>query len=470
MRITKISIQDLFGMPSFTYKIELKTDPPITIIHGPNGSGKTVIFKMIAGLFNSNYFIFWKYPFSEFRVDFDDNEHILVTRTHYGSKSPEQTPLPQFKEDFEDQFEIQYPVIQYSKAPNDPFSLQINSRFLRRLPPSMRHGITRDEIDEFIMTFAEEGIGSDFYENPLGQIVARFGDELWQETEEPQWLHDLSANLNVNLIDTNRLLIHKLETDERIRRPEPRNVSAIEENSRDLSQRIQSVILRADTQAKILDRSFPSRVVDSVVARNKDISPYSSIRADLDTLEQKRNRLVEVGLLEPGEQQAGFQIPEDGESYSEDTTLRNVLQIYITDTQEKLSVYQELAERIEIFKDIIQEMLRYKKLSISKEGFDVQSDAGRTIPLRELSSGEQHMIVLIYNLLFRAKSTEDELILIDEPEISLHIAWQKRFVTNLEKISKLSKFDVIIATHSPAIINGRFDLEVSIQSERNRGE
>ncbi|HEX2619985.1 MAG TPA: AAA family ATPase, partial [Phototrophicaceae bacterium] len=71
MRITKISIQDLFGMPSFTYKIELKTDPPITIIHGPNGSGKTVIFKMIAGLFNSNYFIFWKYPFSEFRVDFD---------------------------------------------------------------------------------------------------------------------------------------------------------------------------------------------------------------------------------------------------------------------------------------------------------------------------------------------------------------------------------------------------------------
>src|SRR5690606_10438028 len=152
-----------------------------------------------------------------------------------------------------------------------------------------------------------------------------------------QWLHDLSTNLNVNLIDTNRLLIQKIEIDERIRRQESRNVSAIEENSKDLSQRIQSVILRADTQAKILDRTFPRRVVDSVVARNRDISPYSSIREDLNALEQDRNKLVEVGLLEPGEQQAGFQIPEDGESYSDDKTLRNVLQIYITDTQEKLS-------------------------------------------------------------------------------------------------------------------------------------
>ena len=71
MRITRIIVSELFGNRPLLYEIELNEQPPITILHGPNGSGKTVIFKMIAGLFGSggvNPLVFIHYPFREFKV------------------------------------------------------------------------------------------------------------------------------------------------------------------------------------------------------------------------------------------------------------------------------------------------------------------------------------------------------------------------------------------------------------------
>ena len=47
MRIKQVSVTNLFGV--FNHEIPLNLDDKITIIHGPNGSGKTVLLKMING-------------------------------------------------------------------------------------------------------------------------------------------------------------------------------------------------------------------------------------------------------------------------------------------------------------------------------------------------------------------------------------------------------------------------------------
>ena len=78
-----------------------------------------------------------------------------------------------------------------------------------------------------------------------------------------------------------------------------------------------------------------------------------------------------------------------------------------------------------------------------------------------LSSGEQHEIVLLYELLF--KVSENSIILIDEPEISLHVAWQEVFLKDLGQMAELSRFQALIATHSPQIINDRWDLTVELR-------
>lgn len=77
-----------------------------------------------------------------------------------------------------------------------------------------------------------------------------------------------------------------------------------------------------------------------------------------------------------------------------------------------------------------------------------------------LSSGEQHELVILYELLFR--TSDNSLILIDEPELSQHVAWQEKFVNDLEEMAEISHFRAILATHSPEIIADRWDLAVEL--------
>ncbi len=64
MRIKKIEVKDLFG--TFNHTIPLNLSEHATIMIGPNGFGKTTILKMLYGLFNGRFSIFFKIPFSEF--------------------------------------------------------------------------------------------------------------------------------------------------------------------------------------------------------------------------------------------------------------------------------------------------------------------------------------------------------------------------------------------------------------------
>ena len=87
------------------------------------------------------------------------------------------------------------------------------------------------------------------------------------------------------------------------------------------------------------------------------------------------------------------------------------------------------------------------------------------IPVEDLSSGEQHLVALFTMLLFSAH--ENTVILIDEPEISLHATWKHQFLSDIMKISSLRGIQVILATHSTAIINGQWDItrELSLPPE-----
>ncbi|EIH0994195.1 AAA family ATPase, partial [Escherichia coli] len=99
-----------------------------------------------------------------------------------------------------------------------------------------------------------------------------------------------------------------------------------------------------------------------------------------------------------------------------------------------------------------------------------KSHNGDVIDRNLLSSGEQNQIVLLFNLIFDFVS--QKVILIDEPEISLHVAWQQTFLDSLKKIQKINKYEkVIIATHSPQVISKNWELTYDLyEMIRNRNE
>src|SRR5580765_6818453 len=78
-RIKQISVTNLFGV--FNHTIPLYLEDRITIIHGPNGFGKTAILKLVDALFSRDNRILRTTPFDEFRIDFDDNTSFWLKKT-----------------------------------------------------------------------------------------------------------------------------------------------------------------------------------------------------------------------------------------------------------------------------------------------------------------------------------------------------------------------------------------------------
>jgi predicted ATP-binding protein involved in virulence len=70
---------------------------------------------------------------------------------------------------------------------------------------------------------------------------------------------------------------------------------------------------------------------------------------------------------------------------------------------------------------------------------------------------------MLFRLIFETPT--NAIVLIDEPEISLHVLWQLEFMADLQDIQKANRFQSIIATHSPQIFQGMEDRVVDLADQ-----
>lgn len=127
--------------------------------------------------------------------------------------------------------------------------------------------------------------------------------------------------------------------------------------------------------------------------------------------------------------------------------------------EENGSVQHEI-DKIEKFVELVN---RYefinKKISISeKDGFRFKlTDKYNTIvDLDDLSSGERQYLMLVYKMLF--ESSEHTLVLVDEPENSMHMSWILEFPKVIKELCKWSDLQFIICTHNSNIFEQRWDM------------
>ncbi len=125
--------------------------------------------------------------------------------------------------------------------------------------------------------------------------------------------------------------------------------------------------------------------------------------------------------------------------------------------------YYLLAESVVTYLDILNGMFTNKRVVIDEhDRISVMLEDGNNIPANRLSAGEKQVMVIFYDLLF--DTHEEMTVIIDEPEISLHVAWQQRLCDLFLNISRVRDIDILVATHSPQIIHDRWDLAQELRA------
>lgn len=118
------------------------------------------------------------------------------------------------------------------------------------------------------------------------------------------------------------------------------------------------------------------------------------------------------------------------------------------------------AEKLQ-FQDLVDDLFSATKKTIDRSSNEIFFlHSGERISPYLLSSGEKQMLIILLTVLVEDK--QPYVLLMDEPEISLHIEWQQRL---LELITTLNpNAQVILTTHSPAVImNGWSDCVTDVE-------
>lgn len=116
---------------------------------------------------------------------------------------------------------------------------------------------------------------------------------------------------------------------------------------------------------------------------------------------------------------------------------------------------QEISSPKLRFQDIIDNLFSDTGKKIIRSENEIRfTQTGETLLPYQLSSGEKQMLAILLTVL--VEDNQNYVLFMDEPEVSLHIEWQKQLIDLIIDLNP--NVQIILTTHSPALImNGWLD-------------
>ena len=438
-RLHRVEVEGLFGI--YNHCIDLKLNPRVTLLHGPNGVGKTTILKMVDAMLKKYISYFQSVPFERLSLSFDDGAALELTKDGPDLDAGKITLNANSKHDST--------PINLAMSPAERIGLEVE--YLQQISKGEWIDLRDDELLTDIQVVRRYGRSFSPYfpaERKLTDITNT------QETDAP-WLSDFLGSTESYFIEAQRLVRshhHFPNWHEGRGKPDSRVI----ECSKDLKRRIDETMVDYGRHAQALDQSFPQRLLQHGAAINN--LSNDEIKRRMSAIDNKTEELKKMGIL------VGVldETPKFESVNSIDDSQIGVMTLYVDDTEKKLQVLEDLSNRARLLLNNLNSKFRYKKLHIDRDkGLSVNGENGdNSLSLDSLSSGEQHELILHYNLLFRVP--RNTIVLLDEPELSLHIEWQDKFLPDLKETIQLCEFDALVATHSPYIVGSNDDLMIEL--------
>lgn len=420
--IAKIKVRRLFGTYDYDlFPPEAATEPDrLVILYGDNGTGKTTILRVLFHLISpetgqGHKTTLVRIPLSEFEVSFSNGDRVWMRRPE-GKLTGSYTvgmKIGRRKEQTADFKQSEGGAIKASPKTNEFLgklrSLQLAIYFLSDDRSVRFAGVREADSGYYVDDFVDE--------------------EMFLATDLP--VRHIRRRLPQNMEERSHLLLQQS-----IRRSE---------------QWLQSQAVRGASQGEssvnvlygeILKRisSIPLSTGDS------GASKLAEIFSRIEDLETRSKQFSQYGLA-PGFQgkdivQVMKKAPE-----SHVGIVTTVLEPYIESVERKLDAMQDLQKRVDTLVDLMNSFYRGKQISYDvHSGFAITTASGNPLKPQMLSSGERHLLLLFCNTV--QALDRPSIFVIDEPEISLNVKWQRRLLSALLKCAEAQPVQYILATHS----------------------
>jgi energy-coupling factor transporter ATP-binding protein EcfA2 len=453
IKLQRVRVEGLFN----TFEMDVPIEDNTLILVGENGSGKSTLINLIYYALTTQWNRLADLPFTSLSITINDEDYKISREDLIGYRK---------KDDLMSNFEVRLSKKQLdnlleilAQHPSEYWASSVGLNQLRNLsrsyPPrgiSFRSLLELSQINPSYNIQDNSSISSDLHIKNLEEVLQVNGDEqvlflpTYRRIEKE--LSDVIPDLNLD---------ETFFFSERKRRADKRTayIELVEFGMTD-------VVKIFDLTLKELDQSFRSELnlltgsylhdILQGLYRNVDVSQLTTDEV-AETVESMLSRIGEEILSEDDRIKLKNLIQDLDDSQD----LNDEQRISAHFIASLLKIHKAQREReipVRNLTELINKYLSKKNIEFNSTTFELSIrrtdiDQHFEVPLHGLSSGEKQIVSLFSHVFL--SGYKNYFVVIDEPELSISVLWQKRFLQDLKDTNKCS--GLIAVTHSPFVFD-----------------
>ena len=429
VKILSIKIDGLYDL----YNYDIEFNPELTFLYGENGCGKTTILNILSSIVTGKFYELYEYQFKVITLSFKSlkkdgkSKNIVIEKNKkepsgiFVKMGEESIIINNFKDrfwsdindDFENEFFNEYPLAK-----------KIKNTFNYIYLPLSRYGINShyNERNYIIHRRIALGKGWSLEDTYLNNSLEYISNTIREECS--------SINFKEG------------RANERFRK------------------KILNAYMKISPKFDIISLFDEIKNTDmKEVLNSKEL--YVKTMKDIDSWDASIEKEFENFFEDFNEQYEEYKNLGDEKNlplnllwqYSKFIKIKEIAEL----ANEHEKVIKGINEPKEKFLQITNKFFELngkgKHIEIDRYGKVKFNVGGRPLDLKYMSSGEKQIFIIFASLIFGLKNNKSGIYIIYEPEASLHLKWQREFVSSILEINP--NIQLIFATHSPEIV-GRY--------------
>lgn len=406
----------------------------VNVIYGKNGTGKTTLLHIIANVLNRDFIRFAALEFKQIRVEFSTGESLTIELE-----------------------KILKEGLLASRPNHYHYYIRVNGTRINEkeicpldLDKYLNRGIGRisreEEDDASYLNFPNISLSSAYFP------AFRTAIDAWAIDQDKN--SKVRRHQNIGKTVFARSLFGQFV---------PRlDYPATTEIEQDLNEEIRTAIAKVSQADRRYFGNVPSKILEALSSNANSQSNTNSIFQDIEKLSKKFQEYpIQVESISANLSDSIQSVPNDADS-------KRIASLVLTAYKEalhKIVAVQEVSfSEVERYLKSVNIFLENKNLKISQIDLSprgqfsrrtrspsivVQFEGENSCSMsmsQSLSSGERQIVTLIYAT---TRMSQQGVVLVDEPEISLNVDWQRKLLP--EMVRQMPSKQLIVCTHSPLV-------------------